>query len=46
MENVGIFYGHLEYSTAICYIECQCGNLLIIWYIFPPFGKEKSGNTI
>jgi hypothetical protein len=44
MENVGIFYGHLEYFTAIWYILWPFGNLL---YNFPLFGilcEEKSGN--
>jgi hypothetical protein len=34
MENVGIFYGHLEYFTAIRYILWSFGNVVIIWYIF------------
>jgi hypothetical protein len=47
MENVGIFYGHLEYITDIWYILKAYGNLVVIWYIIPPFGilyREKSGN--
>jgi hypothetical protein len=45
--NVGIFYGHLEYFTAIWYMLRQIGNIVIIWYIFPRFGilcQGKSGN--
>jgi hypothetical protein len=41
MRNVGIFYGHLEYNTAIF------GNWVVIWHIFLRFGilcQEKSGN--
>jgi hypothetical protein len=47
MENVGIFYGHLEYFTDIWYILWQFGKLVAIWIIFPCFGimcLEKSGN--
>jgi hypothetical protein len=47
MENVGTFFGHLEYVTAIWYSLCPLGNLVAIWYIFPLFGivcQEKSGN--
>jgi hypothetical protein len=47
MEKVGIFCGHLEYTTAIRYILWPFGNLVAIWYIFPHFGilcQEKSGN--
>jgi hypothetical protein len=47
MEKVVIFYGHLEYITAIWYISCPFGNLVAIWYIFPRFGilcQYKSGN--
>jgi hypothetical protein len=47
MENVGIFYGHLEYSIAIWYILRPFGHLVALWYIFPLFGilcQEKSGN--
>jgi hypothetical protein len=33
MENVGIFYGHLEYITAIGYILWSLGKLVVIWYI-------------
>jgi hypothetical protein len=47
MENAGIFYGPLKYSTLIWYILWPFGNVVVIWYIFPRFGKlcqEKSGN--
>jgi hypothetical protein len=43
MEDVGIFFGHLIYFTAIWY------TLLDIWYIFPVFGmlyQDKSGNPV
>jgi hypothetical protein len=49
MENVGIFYGHLEYITALRNILWLFGNLVAIWYIFPRFGKlcqEQSGNPV
>jgi hypothetical protein len=49
MENVGIFYGHLEYFTAMCYILWPFENLVVIWYIFPRFGtvcQQKSGNPV
>jgi hypothetical protein len=40
MENVGIFFGHLEYRyiTAIWYILRPFGNVVAIWYIFSRFG--------
>jgi hypothetical protein len=47
MKKVGIFYGHLEYTTAFWYSLWQFGNLVAIWYISSRFGifnKEKSGN--
>jgi hypothetical protein len=47
MEKVGIFYGHLEYITAIWYILGPFGNFVSILYIFHGFGilcQEKSGN--
>jgi hypothetical protein len=47
MENVGIFYGHLEHIAAIWYILWKLGNLVSIWYIFPCFCilcQEKTGN--
>jgi hypothetical protein len=47
MENVGIFYGHLEYSTAIWSILRPLGKVGEIWYVLPRFGilfQEKSGN--
>jgi hypothetical protein len=46
MENVGPFYGHLEY---IWYIKGPFGNLVVSWYSFPRFGilyQEKSGNHV
>jgi hypothetical protein len=49
MENAGIFYGHLEYLTVIWYILWPFGNFVVIWHIFPRFGKlcrEKSGNPV
>jgi hypothetical protein len=45
--NVGIFYYHWDYFTAIFY-----GRLVyfvVIWYIFPHFGMlylEKFGNPV
>jgi hypothetical protein len=47
MENVGTFYGHLEYNTDVWHILEPFDNLVAIWYIFPRFGilhQEKSGN--
>jgi hypothetical protein len=47
LENVDIFYGHLEYFTDIWYIFCSFGTFLFIWNIFTGFGimyQEKSGN--
>jgi hypothetical protein len=48
MENVGIFYRHLEYFKAIWYIVWPFGNFVSLWYIIPPFGmlspEKKSGN--
>jgi hypothetical protein len=54
MENLGIFYDHLVYFTAIWSIlrplEIFYGHLVyfvLIWYIFTRFGildQEKSGN--
>jgi hypothetical protein len=47
MKKVGIFYGHLEFITAIWYSLWSFGNLVAIWYISPRFSilnKEKSGN--
>jgi hypothetical protein len=47
MENVGIFYGHLEYFTAIRNILLPFYNVVFIWYIISRFGilcQEKSGN--
>jgi hypothetical protein len=53
-ENLGIFYDHLVYFTAIGNILWPfgifCGNLeyfVVIWYIYPRFGildQEKSGS--
>jgi hypothetical protein len=47
MVDVGIFYAHWVYSTAIRYNVWQSDIFLFIWYIFPRFGilyQEKSGN--
>jgi hypothetical protein len=47
MEKDGIFFGHLEYITAIWYILRLFGNLAAIGYIFLRFGtlcQEKSGS--
>jgi hypothetical protein len=49
MEKVGIFYGRLEYITAIWYILWPFGNLVAIWDSFPRFGilcQEQSGNPV
>jgi hypothetical protein len=37
LEKIGIFFGHLENITSLCYILWQIGNFESIWYIFPPF---------
>jgi hypothetical protein len=47
MENLGVFYDHLVYFTAIGNILLPFGIFVVIWYIFPRFGildQEKSGN--
>jgi hypothetical protein len=56
MYNIGIFYGHLEYFTAIWNILRPFGifydhlvNSVFIWYISPRLGvfyQEKSGNPV
>jgi uncharacterized metal-binding protein len=33
MENVGTFYGHLEYFTANWYILWPFNNVVVIWFI-------------
>jgi hypothetical protein len=38
MEKYGMFYGHLEYFTAILKILRSFGNVVMIWYIFHRFG--------
>jgi hypothetical protein len=38
MENVGIFYAHLEYIIDIWYALWSFGNFVVIWSIFPRFG--------
>jgi hypothetical protein len=42
MENVVVFYDHLEYFTANWYNLWPFG--IVIWYIFPVFWTKKSGN--
>jgi hypothetical protein len=46
MENAVIFYGHLEYFTVIWHILWPFGNVVVIWYIFPRFGKKKNLATL
>jgi hypothetical protein len=41
MENVCIFYGHLEYITALWYILCTFANLVVLWCILPRFGTLR-----
>jgi hypothetical protein len=38
MKNAGIFYGRLEYITAIWNILWPFGNVVAIWYVLPHFG--------
>jgi hypothetical protein len=35
MQNIGIFYGNMEYILAIWYIIWPFGNLVVFWYISP-----------
>jgi hypothetical protein len=47
MENVVIFYDHLEYFTAIWYNLWPFGVIVVIWYIFSVLvclDQEISGN--
>jgi hypothetical protein len=37
IENVGIFYGHWQYFTAIWYILWPLGNVVVILYSYPSF---------
>jgi hypothetical protein len=41
MEEVGTFYGHLVYFPDISY---NLVHLLLIWYSFGKYYREKSGN--
>jgi hypothetical protein len=34
MEKVGLFYGYLEYFTAVWCILWPLSNALVIWYFF------------
>jgi hypothetical protein len=36
MENDCIFYGHLEYFTAVWFLNGHFVNFMSIWYIPPP----------
>jgi hypothetical protein len=38
MKNVGIFYDHLEYFTAIWYIICPIGTVYVNLVYFSRFG--------
>jgi hypothetical protein len=38
IENVAIFYGHLECFTAFCNILWSFCNVVIVWYILHRFG--------
>jgi hypothetical protein len=47
MENVGIFYDHLEYLTVTWCIFGRLVQFVVILYIFPVFGmfeRRKSCN--
>jgi hypothetical protein len=47
VEDVGIFYGHLFYFTAIGFILSAFVNFVVLWYIFLCNGmlyQETSGN--
>jgi hypothetical protein len=49
IENLGIFYDHLVYFTAIGNIFGHLVYFVVILYIFPRFGilyQEKSGNPV
>jgi hypothetical protein len=46
MENVGIFYGHMEHITAIWNISWPFDNLVVIWYIFPRFSIKANLATL
>jgi hypothetical protein len=35
MKNVGSFYVHLEYLTAIRKILCHLVGFVVIWNLFP-----------
>jgi hypothetical protein len=48
MENIDIFYDHLELTTSIKYSLWPFDNFVAIWYISPRFDTlclEKSGST-
>jgi hypothetical protein len=34
-KMLAYLYGDLEFITAVWYILCPFGNLVVIWYIFP-----------
>jgi hypothetical protein len=49
MENVNIFYGHLEYLWVFGIFSDHSVHTMLIWYNFSCFGimhQEKSGNPV
>jgi hypothetical protein len=38
LENMDIFYGHLEYFTDIWDILWSFGTFVFLWYIYSGFG--------
>jgi hypothetical protein len=52
LENVDIFYGHLEYLMDIwdiLHMTIHLVHFVFIWYIFSSFGimhQEKAGNPV
>jgi hypothetical protein len=46
MENVGIFYGDLEYFMFISYILWPFCNLVVIWYTFSPLWYTYYGKYV
>jgi hypothetical protein len=46
MEDVGIFNGHLVYSTTIWYILWSFGIFFPFWYVVPKSGNPASNSWV
>jgi hypothetical protein len=46
IQNVGLFFGHVEYFTAVCYILRPLGNVVVVFPVLVDCVKKNLATLV